>query len=348
VEPAAKVRELISLGEQALNIALEARDKVVEGAQGSFYLAQLLGHALCTEAGITEAHAATEPRRVSTTYTAVRRKVMERQERRFGKPIMKFVRGTHFRPSGRANYLHILSWLKDAESWSISLSEEMARHPTEKASVGQVVEKGFLHNLTGTAEIAQIMHFDPTTRILSVEDPQLIFYLRNLDWPAFVKRTGFTRIDVAEEYDFALSFAGEDRPFAERLFDVLADAGHSVFYDMSEQHRILARDLEEFLGPIYSSNATYVVAILGPEYGQKRWTRFESEQFKNRFGEGHVIPIWSKDAPPTAFDSTADVGGATFDPHSNLEEEAKRIADLLSRKLDDAAGSPAPAAEALF
>jgi hypothetical protein len=69
---------------------------------------------------------------------------MERQERRFGKAVMGFVRGTHFRPSGRANYLHILSWLEDAETWAISLSEEMAHHSNEKASVGQVVEKGWL------------------------------------------------------------------------------------------------------------------------------------------------------------------------------------------------------------
>jgi hypothetical protein len=262
---------------------------------------------------------------------------MERQERRFGKPTMKFVRGTHFRPSGRANYLHILSWLKDAESWSISLPEEMARHPAEKASVGQVVDKGFLQNLTAMQEIAQIVHFDPTTRVLSVEDPQLVFYLRNLDWADFVRRTGFTRVDVAEQYDFALSFAGEDRAFAERLNDHLVDLGHTPFYDYAEQHRILARDLEEFLGPIYRTGATYVVAILGPDYGQKRWTRFESEQFKERFGEGRVIPIWSTDALPTAFDVTAGVGGATFDPDGDLDEQARTIAELCSRKLDDAA-----------
>jgi hypothetical protein len=119
--------------------------------------------------------------------------------------------------------------------------------------VGQVVQKGWLTKLTSNEDIAKIIHYDPATRVLSVEDPQLIFYLRNMDWPEFVQRTGFTRIDVTHDYDFALSFAGEDRQFARRLYDHLEEQGFSVFYDQAEQHRILAEDIEEFLGPIRTS-----------------------------------------------------------------------------------------------
>ena len=287
--------------------------------------------------GITEAPERCA--RLEVPYNTVKRDVMERQERRFGKAVMGFVRGTHFRPSGRANYLHILSWLKDSATWAISLPDEMAHHPKERASVGQVVQKGWLEKLTATEDIARIIHYDPTTKVLSVEDPQLVFYLRNLDWPAFVRRTGFTRVDVLEEYDFALSFAGEDRPFASRLSDHLAELGFSVFYDLAEQHRILAEDLEEFLGPIYKSGASYVIVILGRQYGQRRWTRFESDQFKDLFGERRVIPIWSAEAIPTAFDTTAGMGGATFEPHGDLDAQAREIAEILARKLDSA--SPA-------
>jgi hypothetical protein len=333
VEPDEKVKQLLTQGEDAFNVAIEARDKIVEGAQGSFYLAQLLAHDLCVEAGVTEAP---EERAILTTpYATVRREVMERQERRFGRPIMDFVRGSRFRPGGRANYLHILSWLKDAQSWAISLPEEMARHTTEKASVGQVVDKGYLAAATGSEEIAKLFHFDATTKVLSVEDPQLVFYLRNLDWAEFVRRSGFTRVDVEEEYDFALSFAGEDRAFAERLNDHLSDKGATVFYDMAERHRILANDLEQFLGPIYRSKASYVIAILGREYGARRWTIFESEQFQERFGDNRVIPIWSTEAPPTAFDTTKDVGGAFYDPGDDLDRQAAELAEACARKLDE-------------
>lgn len=161
-----------------------------------------------------------------------------------------------------------------------------------------------------------------------------MFYLRNLDWSDFVRRTGFTRVDVTEEYDFALSFAGEDRPFAQRLYDHLAELGFSVFYDQAEQHRILAEDLEEFLGPIYKSGASYVIAILGRQYGQRRWTRFESGQFTGLFGERRVIPIWASDAIPSAFDMTSGIGGARFDPDGDIDDQARAIADVCGRKLE--------------
>jgi hypothetical protein len=83
-----------------------------------------------------------------------------------------------------------------------------------------------------------------------------------------------------------------------------------------------------------------VIAILGRQYGQRRWTRFESEQFEELFGEHRVIPIWAKDAMPTAFDLTTDVGGATFDPASDLDSQARAVAELCGRKLDDIADAP--------
>jgi hypothetical protein len=86
VEPHGKIQELITLGEEALNIEIGVKERIVEGAQGSFYLAQLLCHSLCTEAGITEASAT--PREVTLPYSTVKRSVMERQERRFGRAVM--------------------------------------------------------------------------------------------------------------------------------------------------------------------------------------------------------------------------------------------------------------------
>ena len=48
-----------------------------------------------------------------------------------------------------------------------------------------------------------------------------------------------------------------------------------VFYDQNEQHRILAEDVEEYLAPIYASDALLVVCILGPEYPKRIWTKFQ-------------------------------------------------------------------------
>ena len=59
-------------------------------------------------------------------------------------------------------------------SWSISLRDEMASHPTERISVGQVVDKGYLLAHVSRPDVASILHFDPTTQRLSVEDPHLV------------------------------------------------------------------------------------------------------------------------------------------------------------------------------
>ena len=77
------------------------------------------------------------------------------------------------------------------------------------------------------------------------------------------------------------------------------------------------------------------MAILGPQYGERRWTRFESDQFKERFAEGRVIPVWSTKAPPTAFDRTADIGGLRYDPDGDLDDQARKIASICARKHDE-------------
>ena len=82
-----------------------------------------------------------------------------------------------------------------------------------------------------------------------------------------------------------------------------------------------------------------MIAILGRQYGQRRWTRFESDQFKALFGEKRVTPSGAEDAMPSAFDRTAGIGGATFDPNGDVDAQAREIADLCALKLDQ--GRPA-------
>lgn len=52
------------------------------------------------------------------------------------------------------------------------------------------------------------------------------------------------------------------------------------------------------------------------------------------FGQRRVIPIWATDAIPSAFDMTEGIGGARFDPDTDLDRQARSIADVCGRKLD--------------
>ncbi len=331
VEPPAQIYAMISLGEQALNVEVVARDQVAEAANGSFYIAQLLSFELCLAAGVEETSA--EPMVVNPSFTGVSRRVLERQEGRFGIAVRSFARGTKFRPSGRAPYLHILTWLREADTWSISLSDEIATHPNQRISVAQVVDKGYLANLIKSEGIVDLFHLDERTKVLSIEDPHLAFYLRNLDWAQFVKEVGFSGFSVEAEYDVALSFAGEDRAFAELLYDYLSDDELQVLYDLAEQDRILAEDIERYLAPIYESRTRFVVAVLGERYGQKRWTIMESDRFKHRIERGEVIPVWSTAVPVSAFDKTRDIGAMRFDPNGDLQAQARVVAGVVARKI---------------
>jgi hypothetical protein len=331
IEPPSQIHKMIELGEKALNIEIASRDRVTDAANGSFYIAQLLCFELCLTAGVEEA--CDTQTRVDPSFTGVSRRVLERQEGRFGTAVRSFARGTKFRPSGRAPYLHILTWLREADTWSISLTDEIATHPNQRISVSQVVDKGFLSNLLNTGGIVDLFHLDEHTKVLSIEDPHLAFYLRNLEWPQFVRDVGFAGFSVDTEYDVALSFAGEDRAFAELLYDYLSDEELQVFYDFAEQERILAEDIGQYLGPIYESKARFVVAVLGEHYGEKRWTIMESDRFKNRIERGEVIPVWSTAVPVSAFDKTRDIGALRFDPTRDLTAQAREVAGAVARKI---------------
>jgi hypothetical protein len=159
--------------------------------------------------------------------------------------------------------------------------------------------------------------------------------LRNIIWNKFSKQVGYLANSFAGRYDFALSFAGADRDIASSLFDSLTTAEVEVFYDQNEQHRILASNVEDYLAPIYRTEAAYVVVLLGKEYPKRIWTKFESEQFKARFGEKSVIPIWFTDAPAGMFDETTRVGGFSIDRSLDVPYQVQALTELLLKKLTE-------------
>ena len=114
-------------------------------------------------------------------------------------------------------------------------------------AVGPVVDKGWLASHAASDDIAEVLHCDPDGKVLSVEDPQLVFYLRNLDWQAFPRALGFDNVESEHAHDFALSLAGEGRPRADALYEILDADGPVVFYDLNEQARIVGESVAELV-----------------------------------------------------------------------------------------------------
>ncbi|MCH8010614.1 MAG: TIR domain-containing protein [Candidatus Marinimicrobia bacterium] len=77
------------------------------------------------------------------------------------------------------------------------------------------------------------------------------------------------------KYDFAISFAGEERKIAESLALKLIEKGIRVFYDNFELHKLWGEDLAEKLYRIYSEESKYCIILVSEKYLEKMWTTHE-------------------------------------------------------------------------
>jgi len=330
--PSVKIEEMIGLGEKALNLTINIKEEIISESQGSFHIAQLLAKETCIVCNIIDNISGKET--TNTSIETIKSKVLEDLDRIFLAKTREFAIGSRLRKEGRAPYLHLLKWLADSPNWSLQIDEALTIHPEMKISINQVVDKGFLKTLLEDKSTLQdVIHFDDHSKILTIEDPKFYFYLKNTLWNKFAKHIGFSDIQFTKPYDFALSFAGANRDLAEEVFNQLIGREISVFYDKNEQHRILGANVEDYLEPIYKSEAEYVIVLLSNDYPKKIWTKFESEQFKNRFGENAIIPVWYSDTTISHFDETGKYGGITYDVNKDLQTQAITIADVLSKKM---------------
>jgi hypothetical protein len=213
----------------------------------------------------------------------------------------------------------------------------MTAHPDMKGSISQVIEKGWLQALLSDPEKTDILspyfHFEQSTGVLSVEDPKFIFYLKNIIWRVFTRQVGYKGDYFGSRYDFALSFAGSDREVAKKVHDALTEREVSTFYDENEQHRIISQNVEDYLAPIYRSEANYVVVFQSPGYPARIWTKFESDAFRERFGRNEVIPIRFTTVAPGFFTEDAKYGGVAFDPAGDIDAQIAYITDILCNRL---------------
>lgn len=95
-------------------------------------------------------------------------------------------------------------------------------------------------------------------------------------------------------FDFALSFAGEDRDVASKLAHLLERSGARVFYDDNFRPFLLGKKLTKEFKKIYSTSTRFVVPIISKFYPEKDWTDFEFsvvKQEKGRRKEEFVLPL---------------------------------------------------------
>lgn len=331
--PPEKLEELISKGEKSLNVRIRNKKQLAEEAVGSFQLCQMLGLQACINEGISQN--AKDFTEFEVPIESVRGQILDNIAPGWAKIAYKFARGSKFRPGGRAPYLRLLYWLSKSGAWSIDVRKALNENPADRLSVSQIIDKEWLIKfLTDNREdLGTFIHFDDVSQTLSIEDPKAFYYLRHISWPKFVRQCGFVKLDFKSKYDFAISFAGADRDIAETLTRHLQEHDLQVFYDFDQSADIAGADLEKYLAPIYASESEFVVTLISDVYPKRVWTKFESEQFRVRFGEGRVIPVFLDGTQPTFFDELFKRGGFSVSRSDDVERQCSGVAETLAKKI---------------
>jgi hypothetical protein len=94
------------------------------------------------------------------------------------------------------------------------------------------------------------------------------------------------------KYDFALSFAGEDRALAEQLAKRLQRENVRVFYDLDERAELWGQDLYQKFQQIYGQESRFFIPFVSANYIAKRWPKHELRQAQARDFKSDVEEHW--------------------------------------------------------
>lgn len=132
------------------------------------------------------------------------------------------------------------------------------------------------------------------------------------------------------KYHVALSFAGEDRSYVEKVAKQLASNGVDVFYDRFEEANLWGKNLYTYLRDIYENKALFTVMFVSESYKNKLWANHERESAQAR-----AISESSEYILPAFFDETVEVPGLlkTTGHISLIDKSPEQLSELIIAKL---------------
>ena len=140
------------------------------------------------------------------------------------------------------------------------------------------------------------------------------------------------KIEIFEpiyEFEFALSFAGENREIVEQVAKILDNRGIKVFYDEFYKAKLLGTDLAVKFKEIYGEKSKYVVVFISEHYEKKLWSNYEFEIARKTIqsrGVDYILPI--------RLDDTILYGLKETIAYINLNKEGvEKTVDILCEKL---------------
>lgn len=140
------------------------------------------------------------------------------------------------------------------------------------------------------------------------------------------------------KYDVALSFAGEDREYVDKVATILKDNKVEVFYDKFEEVDLWGKDLGIHFDYVYRRMSKYFIPFISVNYQKKVWTNYEvrtaiARAIENK--EEYILPV--------RFDKT-ELDGIRPTIHyldvSNMSPE--ELASKILQKLGNEVNFPIP------
>ena len=194
-QPDDLILKMIIKGERAANIKFRFRREIVEVARGSFFTAQLLCLHIAMFAKVIDSQSVL--RLIEFRPSDVMKNVLKELEFKYHNSLHKFATlGNGLQSAGGTL---ILLWiLRNEDSGYIRVDEAQAQYPTFKPAFNWMLNDNLVQAFERYPKLANLFFYDQKAKTLTVEDPQLIFYLKNIEWAEFCRKAGQT-ISISPE-----------------------------------------------------------------------------------------------------------------------------------------------------
>ncbi|MET4084266.1 hypothetical protein ABIB40_004242 [Pedobacter sp. UYP30] len=143
------------------------------------------------------------------------------------------------------------------------------------------------------------------------------------------------------KYDIALSFAGEDREYVDKVAQILKENGIKVFYDRFEEVDLWGKDLGIHFDYVYRRQSKYFVPFISENYEKKVWTNYEvrtaiARAIENK--EEYILPV--------RFDKTELDGIRSTLGYLDISETSpEELSNKILKKLGSEVNIPIPEKE---
>lgn len=325
--------KMIERGEEKLNIILSDKEAIFDKTKGDYWLTQLTCQTICLNHDVLETQ--TSSSTLAYRQETVRERIVSRLENNYKEPVKEFCRGKRFRPTNDP-YFRLLRLVGSQGSSIVDLNELANAHPDVKGSINNIKERRIAIVLESKPICDRYFYYNSDTKTFAIEDPAFFYYLKHLDWEQLRRDCGFREDEHAYDWDFAISFAGENRELAKSIADLLDILDCTVFYDQYYEANYLGTAWSQQFKEIFGTKSRYAVCLLDKHHAEKIWPTFERDCFTPRVVEGAVIPIYLDDTPFVGI--PRDLVGIDFkgcDP-GNTELVTDKIVYKLEEKLKTA------------